>query len=210
MQYQSFREQVFETVMNANRAGLIRLSSGNISAYMQDGLVAITPGGIKYQEMSPGDISIVDLEGHLVDGPRPSSETPMHTAIYRNLPQVRAICHTHSPYAITFAMLGEDVPLVNLELMTCGAPIPVAPWACPGTPKAGEVTVEIFQRRPELKAILLRNHGLVAIGKNLAHAFEIAYDAEVGFQTYHQALQVGMPVALSPAQLAEIRAAYHS
>jgi L-ribulose-5-phosphate 4-epimerase len=209
MQHQATREQVFKTAMHANQVGLIRLSAGNISTRMEDGLVAITPSGIKYEDMVPLDISIIDLDGNPLDGPKPSSETPMHTAIYRNLPEVGAICHTHSPYAITFAMLGDDIPLVNLELMACGAPIPVAPWACPGTPRAGEVTVELFQHRPGLRVVLLRNHGLVAIGRNLEHAFAMAYDAEVGFQAYHQALQVGRPVALTPGQLAEIKAAYH-
>lgn len=180
MKYQAAREQVFETVQEANQVGLIRLSAGNISARIDPELVAITP----------------------------SSETPMHTAIYRNLPDVQAICHTHSTYAICFAMLGQDVPLANLELLVVGAPVPVASWACPGTSKAGEVTVEIFRNRPALKAILLRNHGLVTIGKNLEHAFGMAYDAEVGFQTYHQALQVGQPNALNEAQVAEIKARY--
>jgi ribulose-5-phosphate 4-epimerase/fuculose-1-phosphate aldolase len=210
MNYQSAREQVFETVKEAERVGLIRLSAGNISSRVNPELVAITPTGVKYRHMKPADVSIVDLDGKKVDGLPPSSETPMHTAIYRNLPDVQAICHTHSPYAICFAMLGEDVPLANLELMVLGAPIPVAPWTCPGTPKAGEVTVEIFRNRPALRAILLRNHGLVAIGKNLEHAFEMAYDAEVGFQAYHQALQVGQPNALNDAQVAEIKARYFS
>lgn len=93
--------------------------------------------------------------------------------------------------------------------MACGVPIPVAPWVCPDTLRAGEVTVEIFQHRPGLRVVLLRNHGLVATGRNLEHAFAMAYDVEVGFQAYHQALQVGRPVALTPGQLAEIKAAYH-
>ena len=209
MDYDSIRTQVFETVKEANRVGLIRLSAGNISARFDENLVAITPSGIKYNRMRPEEIAIVDLAGSLLAGLPASSETPMHTAIYRHLPQVQAICHTHSPFAISFAMLGEAVPLVNLELMVLGAPIPVAPWACPGTPRAGEVTVEIFRQRPELKAILLRNHGLVAIGGSLEQAFEMAYDAEVGFQTYHQALQVGQPVVLSEEQVEEIKARYH-
>ena len=209
MQFETIRTQVFETVLEANAAGLIRLSAGNISARFDENRVAITPSGIKYKRLQPEQISIVDLDGNHLDGPPASSETPMHTAIYRNLPQVQAICHTHSPFAISFAMLGEEVPLVNLEMMVLGAPIPVAPWACPGTPKAGEVTVEIFRQRPELKAILLRNHGLVVIGKNLEHAFEMAYDAEVGFQTYHQALQVGQPLVLNARQVQEIKTRYH-
>jgi len=209
MEYATIRNQVYETVMEAHRVGLIRLSAGNISARFDQNLVAITPSGIKYKHLQPEQISIVDLDGNLLDGPSASSETPMHTAIYRHLPRVQAICHTHSPYAITFAMLGEPVPLVNIELMVLGAPVPVAPWTCPGTPKAGEVTVEIFSQRPELRAILLRNHGLVAIGKSLENAFEMAYDAEVGFQTYHQARQVGTPAVLNESQVLEIKTRYH-
>lgn len=209
MKYKSAREQIFETVMKANQVDLIRMSAGNISARIENGLIGITPGGIKYQNMKVEDISIVDLDGNLIDGLKPSSETPMHTAIYRHLPEVKSICHTHSTFAITFAMLRRDIPVANLELVVCGAPIPVAPWACPGTPKAGEVAVEIFSNRPGLKVLLLRKHGLVAIGSSLDHAFDMAFNAEVGFRAYYQALQIGKPEPITAEQLAEIKAVYH-
>ncbi len=209
MIYQFIREQVLETVLKAVEANLIRLSAGNISTRAEDGLVAITPSGVKYRGMLAEDISIIDLNGELIDGPPPSSETPMHTAIYRNVPHVNSICHAHSPYAITFAMLGDDIPAVNLELMFCGAPIPVAPWACPGTPTAGEIAVAIYKQRPELKVLLLRQHGLVAIGENLENAFDMALNAEVGCQTYYQARLLGQPLSLTHEQLAEIREAYN-
>jgi len=208
MKYQSIRKQLFETVIKANEVDLIRMSAGNISTRAGEGLVAITPSGVEYRQMKLEDISIVDLEGNLIDGLTPSSETPMHTAIYRNLSEVEGICHTHSSYAITFAMLGEEIPVVNIELMACGAPIPVAPWACPGTDKAGEVTVELFKSHPDLKVVLLRNHGLVSIGKDLDHAFTMAFNAEVGFQAYHQAIMVGKPQPLTETQLAEIKTIY--
>jgi len=208
MKYQSIRKQLFETVIKANEVDLIRMSAGNISTRASEGLVAITPSGVEYRQMKLEDISIVDLEGNLIDGLTPSSETPMHTAIYRNLSEVEGICHTHSSYAITFAMLGEEIPVVNIELMAYGAPIPVAPWACPGTDKAGEVTVEIFKSHPDLKVVLLRNHGLVSIGKDLDHAFAMAFNAEVGFQAYHQAIMVGKPQPLTETQLAEIKTIY--
>ncbi|MGB2896836.1 MAG: class II aldolase/adducin family protein [Anaerolineales bacterium] len=206
--YQSIREQLLETVIKANEVDLIRLSAGNISLRTGKDLIAITPSGVKYHQMKVEDISIVDVDGILVDGLTPSSETPMHTAIYRNLPEVGGICHTHSSYAITFAMLEEEIPPANIELSACGAPIPVAPWACPGTPQAGDVTVELFRNRPDLKVVLLNKHGLVAIGRDLDHAFDMAFNAEVGFRTYHQALMVGNPQPLSSAQLEEIKAVY--
>ncbi|MDF1515034.1 MAG: class II aldolase/adducin family protein, partial [Anaerolineae bacterium] len=124
-------------------------------------------------------------------------------------PDIGSIYHTHSTFAITFAMLGNTVPRANTELLVCGAPIPVAPWACPGTAQAGKVTLKIFTERPELKVILLRKHGLVAIGADLDHAFKMAFNAEVGMQCYHQALQLANPEPISDEQLAEIRAVYY-
>lgn len=209
MDYTQIREQVYRTVIKAVNNGLIRLSAGNISTRTADGLVAITPSHISYDVLRPDDIVVVDVNGRPVDGRhKPSSETPMHTAIYRDLPQVGAIVHTHSPYAITFATLGKSVPMVTIELFVCGAPIPVAPWACPGTPKAGKVAVEEFQKRPELKVCLLRNHGLVAIGSHLDHAFEVAYNAEIGMQVYHQAVQIGEPELITQDRIEEILAVY--
>jgi len=209
MSYEAVRQEVYNTVMKAVDCGLIRLSAGNISARTSDGNVAITPAGIKYDVLTPDQIAIVDLRGNHIDGPcRASSETPMHTAILRNLPEVGAVCHTHSPYAMTFAVLGKEIPLINLELLVCGAPIPVAEWACPGSAGAGEVTVDIFKSRPNLKIMLLRNHGLVAIGKNLGQAFELAFDAEIGAQVYYQALQLGTPATITDAQVEEIFKVY--
>jgi L-fuculose-phosphate aldolase len=209
MNYRQIREQVYETVIKIQDAGLTRLSAGNVSARTEDGLVAITPTAVKYDTMSPQDIAIVDLQGKPVDAPRkPSSETPMHTAILRHFPAVNAICHTHSPHAIAFSMAAEEVPVANIELLLCGAPIPVARWACPGTTGGADVAVEIFSQRPGLKVFLLRKHGLVAIGDSLSQAFEFAYDAEVGMQAYYYALSIGKPTPLTPEQVAEVQRRY--
>jgi ribulose-5-phosphate 4-epimerase/fuculose-1-phosphate aldolase len=209
MKYKIIREELYETVMKAKEAGLIRLSAGNISVRTNDGLVAITPSSIKYDVLKPEDLIVVDLDGNIVDGDKkPSSETPMHTAILNHLPDVAAVCHTHSPYAITFAVAGIEVPTASVELFAVGAPIPVAPWACPGTPKAGEITVDVFKKNPGLKICLLRNHGLVAIGPSLEKAYEFAFDAEVGMQTYYQALQLGKPGLITKESQEEIRTVY--
>lgn len=209
MPYAEVRRHLYRTVMKAVDCGLIRLSAGNLSVRTADGHVAITPAGIKYDVLTPEQIAIVDLDATHVDGPcRASSETPMHTAILRRLPAVGAVCHTHSPYAMTFAVLGEPIPRINLELLVCGAPIPVAEWACPGSEAAGEVAVVTFSRRPELRAMLLRNHGLVAIGLDLDQAFELAFDAEVGAQVCYQARQIGQPIELTDEQVQEVHAVY--
>lgn len=209
MQFANIREQICAMVQTAVEANLVYLSAGNISLRIDDNVVAITPSGIKYTALQPDHIAIVDLDGNPIDAPyNPSSETPMHTHLLRKLPDVNAIFHTHSSYAITFAMLGKPIPVVNLELFVVGAPIPVAPWACPGTEAPGEAASNLFVAHPDLKVVLLRNHGLVAIGKTLEQAFDMAFDAEQGLKTYHQSLQIGQPMALSETQMDEIRAVY--
>lgn len=205
MNYFEIRQEVLAVVNKAVASGLVRLSAGNFSMRTADGNVAITPSGIKYDKLKGGQIAIVDLDGNHIDGPcKASSETPMHTAILRNLPHVGAVCHTHSPYAMTFAVVGQEIPMVNTELLVVGAPIPVAEWASPGSSAGGEVTVDIFRARPELKVMLLKNHGLVSIGQNLDQAYEYAFDAEIAAQVYYQALQVGQPIVLTPAQVQEV------
>jgi L-fuculose-phosphate aldolase len=209
MNYHDIQDQVYETILKLRDAGLTRLSAGNVSARTEDGLVAITPSAVKYDVLSPADIAIVDLDGRVIQAAKkPSSETPMHTAILRNFPNINAICHSHSPYAIAFAMLGEEVPAANIELWQCGAPVPVAPWACPGTEAGARVAVQIFRERPGLKVFLLRKHGLVSVGDSLNSAFEYAYAAEIGMQAYYYALTLGKPEPLTPQQIEEIKRAY--
>lgn len=209
MDYQEQREQLHEYIQLGCREGLIRLSAGNFSLRIDPDLAAITPSGVLYRSMTPGDISIIDLNGKLITGPRPSSETPMHTALYRALPRVKSICHTHSHYAMVFAQLGLDIPLISIELLVCGAPLPVAPWATPGTQGAGEVAVDVFRSRENLKALLLRKHGLVAIGGSLDEAYSIATNAEIGMEVYFRARLLGDVPPFTPEQLDEIRRVYN-
>ena len=208
MNYQDSKEKLIEYVHRGCEDGLIRLSSGNFSLRIDEKLAAMTPGGILYRSMEVDDISIIDLDGNTVDGPAPSSETPMHTAIYKQIPRIKAICHTHSIYAMILAQLEQDIPLISIELMVCGAPIPVAPWATPGTAQAGEVTVEIFQKREALKVLLLRKHGLVAVGQSLDEAYNMASSAETGFEVYYKARLLGEVNSFSPNQIKEIEQVY--
>lgn len=210
MQFSELRDQVYETTMMLCEAGLIRLSTGNISARDNAGHVAITPSGLLYSRMQASDMTIIDLNGAVVDGHlAPSSEFPMHTAIYRQLPKVRAVVHTHSLHAIAFATSGVEIPVICTEILQIGGPVPVAPYACPGTTESGRVACEIFALRPSLKALLLCNHGVVAIGADLDQAFRAAWNCEVGAQIYLAARQTGRePVSLTSEQIAEIYRVY--
>ncbi len=202
MNYQPYREKILEIAMKAKEAGLVRLSAGNFSIRTEDGNLAITPTGIKYELLKPDDVAIINMDGELIDGCfKPSSESPLHLAIVRNMPQVQAVCHTHSSFAVTFAILGKEIPIVNMEMLICGAPIPVAPWARPGSPALGEGVIKLLQARPKLKGILMQNHGLVTIGKDLDQAFEFALNLEVGARAYHQACLIGEPIVLTEEQV---------
>ena len=203
--YSKIRSALHDTVMEAVEANLIRASAGNISIRTKDGHMAITPASIKYKNLKPQQIAIVDLDGNHIDGPnKASSETPMHTAIFRKCPHINVICHTHSVYAMTFAVLGEEIPMINTEIFVCGGPIPVAKWASPGSEEAGKVCVKIFNKRPTLKAMQLRNHGTVAVGATLDEALARASDVEVGAQVYYQARQIGKPLVINAKQRQEI------
>lgn len=209
MNYSDARLQVFDTVHKVLAAGLIYLSAGNISLRVGEDALAITPGALLYDEMRAEDIAIMGLDGTSIDAPlAPSSEMPMHTRLLREFDDIHAIVHTHSIYALTFAMLGETVPVANTEIYFVGGPIPVAPWACPGTETPGSEAVTLFREHTGLKVVLLRNHGLLAIGANLQDAYSAAYTAERGLQAYYQSLQIGKPILLSSAQIDELKTRY--
>ncbi len=208
MEYVDHREKLLDFIQQGCRDGLIRLSAGNFSTRINNELVAITPSNILYRNLKVEDISIINLDGGRVDGPVPSSETPLHSTIYRTIARAQSICHTHSVYAMVCSMLGEEIPLISLELMACGAPIPTIPWAAPGTAQAGLIATEALKSREDLNVILLRQHGLVAIGGTLDEAYNRAYNAEIGLEVYYKVLLAGNPQPFTAHQVSEIRKVY--
>ena len=137
MSHEDIKKRVYDATLNLYHVGLIRLSAGNISARIDDHLAAITPRSRLYDIMKAEDISIVSLDGKLVEGEfKPSLETPLHTAIYRELPEVGAVVHTHSIYAMTFAASEKPLPLLGVEALAArskGA-VPVARYVPQGLP----------------------------------------------------------------------------
>jgi L-ribulose-5-phosphate 4-epimerase len=207
MSHEDIKKRVYAATLDLYHTGLIRLSAGNISARIDDHLAAITPAGRSYDILKAEDISIVSLDGNLVEGDfQPSSETPLHTAIYRELPEVGAVVHTHSIYAMTFAASEKPLPLLGVEGLAAhskGA-IPVAGYVAPGSSRSGEVVMEVFRVNPGLQALLLRNHGLLAVGPNVETAWQTAYKIETAAQVAYQAYALGKPVELTSEQVQEI------
>jgi L-ribulose-5-phosphate 4-epimerase len=205
------RNEVLKTALALYERDLIQLTSGNVSARVDANTVAITPTSLSYEQLQPEDIVLVDLEGHVVEGEHlPSSELPMHLAVYQAMPEVQAVTHTHSIYALAFAVAGKSIPVVSLEGLGVGGAIPVARYACPGTRAQGEVAVEALQGPPRLSGCLLQNHGLLATGKSLSQAYATAYKMELAAQVYYMACQIGAPRLLSPVEIDEIMAVYQA
>lgn len=191
--------------------GLAVVTAGNISARdPESGLIAVTPSGRPYPSMTAHDIAIVDPGGRLVRGEhRPTSELPLHLAIHADDPGVRAIVHTHSPYAAAFSVARRPIPLVCNEGLFVGAPrVEVTGFAPPGTEQVGRTAVELLRRLPGAQAFLLANHGVVALGSSVGAAYDLAAQVEWEARIYHLALQIGEPHVLTRAQMDEILAVY--
>lgn len=181
MKYEDIRRQVLTAIRQASAQGLIHGTSGNISVRDREaGVAAITPSGRPYDTMEPGDIAIVTLDGEWVDGPyAPSSETPMHTAVYRARPDVGAVVHNHALFCTVMAMAVDELP-PSTPPQAEFAPIRVVPFAVPGS-RALAASVAAALGTDGL-AVLLRNHGSLCCGRDLPAAMTAAAYVEEAAQ----------------------------
>ena len=207
MSHQSLREEVARVAKLLIESGLVTGTSGNVSARTPDGDVLMTPSGIDYEEMEPGDVVLVDVDGKVLEGSLgPSTETPMHTGIYRARADVGAVVHTHSVFATTLACLGWTIPPVHYMLTTLSedGEIPLAPYTTYGTEKlAGHAAEALGEDR---NACLLQNHGTIAVGDSPGEAFSRTVVLEEMAEIYYRTRSVGEPVLLSPEQVGEVAA----
>lgn len=170
-------------------------AGGNLSIYDRaSGRVAISPSGIEYFDLQPEDVVITDLGGQVIEGQyTPSSELGFHLALYRQRPDINAVLHTHSVYATTIACLGWEIPAVHYLVGFSGHKVPLAPYATFGTP---ELAHNVATGIGDYNAVLLANHGLVAVGADLGRAFNTAEEIELVARIYYQTKSVGKPVIL--------------
>ena len=190
---QDVRERVVETALRMYTEKLVSGTSGNVSEFDREtGLIAITPSGMDYTRIHSGDIVLLDLDGAVREGGKPSSEWRLHAEIYKAFTDVNAVIHTHSPYATAFAVLREGIPPVLTEMLQFfGGGIPLAEFALPGTPQVGLNAVTVMAKS---HCCLLANHGVVAAGKTHKEAWLRAAYAEDAARVYHLAKQLGAPV----------------
>ena len=181
--------------------GLVTGASGNISVRRGD-LVAVTPAGMMLDRVEPADCPVVNLSSQLVEGEwAPSSETPMHLALYEATPAA-AIVHTHSTYAAVVATTMSELPPVHYNTLLLGGVVKVAEYATYGTPELAENVRRAMEGGK--RAALMANHGGVAIGRDLDEAFENARLLEWLCGVYVRAKMIGEPRVLTDAELAKV------
>ncbi|MDD2978359.1 MAG: class II aldolase/adducin family protein [Hespellia sp.] len=194
------RELVSEVLNTAKRAykeQLIAGTSGNVSAlYKEKNWMVITPSGYDYSIMEEKDIVITDLEGNIIEGiHKPSSEWRMHAEVYKNVSYVGAIVHTHSPYASSFAVLRKEIPVILVEMLILfKGSLKVSPYAKQGSKEVGTNAVPFLK---EQTACLMANHGVLAVGENVAQAYTNSVYVEDIAKIYHMALEVGEPTTIT-------------
>lgn len=191
------KQAVLQTAKKAYDEKLMAGTSGNMSVYSPgERLMVITPSSYDYSIMEVQDIVVVDLDGNVAEGRhKPSSEWKMHAEIYRHLPHVGAVVHTHSPYATSFAVTHQEIPVILIEMIPfLKGKLEVSAYAKQGSAQVGLNAVPILQRK---NACLMANHGVVAVGGTLEEAYINSVYTEDTAKIYHMALASGqMPVVI--------------
>jgi Ribulose-5-phosphate 4-epimerase and related epimerases and aldolases len=204
------RKEIAEYGRKMSSSGLSKGTSGNISIYdPETGYMAISPSGLGYFDTEPEDVVVMDLKGNIIDGSRkPSSEHGLHTVMYLNKPDARAVVHTHSTFCTTLACLNTPLKAVHYVIGGAGsATIPCAEYATFGTPELAENVAKAIGKS---KAVLLANHGLVTSGPSLAKAFGLAVNLEFVAEMQWRASCMGTPVVLSDAEMDTVMESFKS
>jgi L-fuculose-phosphate aldolase len=194
------RELVVEYGKKMAAKGLVTGTNGNISVLnRQEKLYAISPTGIDYELINPEDVVVMDLNDQVVDSARkPSSEYRLHSVFYSSREDVGAVVHTHSPYATTIACLNRDLPAVHYTIAHAGKVVPCAPYATFGTKELADSACKVMNSG---SAVLLANHGLLAVGEDIIKAFNVATEIEYLAGLYYRASSIGTPVIIPDREM---------
>jgi len=192
------------------RSGLVVWTAGNVSARLPGtDLMVIKPSGVDYDHLGPENMVVCDLDGNVVEGGlAPSSDTAAHAYIYRHLPHVGGVTHTHSTYAVAWAARGEAVPCVLTAMADeFGGAIPVAPFALIGSDAIGRAVVDTLCGSTS-PAVLVQNHGPFTIGRTARDAVKAAVMCEDVCRSVHIARQLGEPLPIAPDDIASLHDRY--
>ena len=200
MLLEKLREIVWKCNLELPKNDLVKMTSGNVSGRDPEaGLVVIKPSGYSYEEMTPAHMVVVDLEGRVVEGDfKTSTDTDTHLYVYRHRADVFGIVHTHSPYATSFAVLGQPIPACLTASAMVGGEVPLGAYAPIGGEAIGQ---EIVNKIGRARAIIMQNHGVFTIGNSAQQATKMAVEVEEIAKITHLAMLRGQPVVLSPSQV---------
>ena len=185
---------------------LVCSTGGNVSARdPESGYIVIKPSGVSYAELSPDSLVVVDEQGRKIEGKfKPSSDTASHLYIYKNMPEINGIAHTHSPYATAFAAAEKPIPVLFTETAEeFGGEIPLSEFVLIGDEAIGEQVVKFGSKT---KAIVLRRHGIFTIGASPEKAVDLAILAENSAFTAWLSIHLSPPTPLSEK---DIQALYY-
>jgi L-fuculose-phosphate aldolase len=186
------REQVATACRHLAATGLVPRTGGNVSVRAGERL-AITPTGAELATLAPADVTLVDLDGRLIDGDlAPTSELDMHLAVYDRY-GAGAVVHTHAPVSTALSCVLDELPCVHYEMLMLGGPVRVAPYETFSTPALAAAAVEALDGRT---AALLANHGTIAYGTDLDAAMRATELLEWAATVYWRAAQIGTPRVL--------------
>lgn len=197
--YSKQKRLIIHTALEIKQSGLISLSGGNVSMRMPNGHILITPSGTSYETMKARDVVVIDSKGNRIEGKlRESVDTVALLYIYEHMPKVNAIIHTHQPYATAVGLLSDVFPaaVTTLANVTLGE-VNVAPYCSAASLDMGVQTVNYIGER---RAVILKHHGVIAIGKDLKEALYAAVYMEDAAKTYLAAKAAGEPAIMTEEQ----------
>ena len=195
------RQPLIDTARAMQGLGLNKGTSGNVSVRHDNGFY-ITPTGLAYATLSPEDIPLMQMDGSHSGLRKPSSEWRFHRDLYAARPEIGAVVHAHSPFAVTLACLRREIPPFHYMIARFGGDtIRCADYALFGTQALSDAALLAMQGR---KGCLLANHGLLVAGRNLSEALALAVELEELCEQYWRACQLGEPVLLNSAEMAAV------
>ena len=208
MMLEELRKVVYKANMDLQKHGLVVGTSGNASARdPETNLVVTKPSGMDFHQLTPENLVVVDLDGNVVEGDlKPSVDIPSIVYVLKRRDDVHGVVHTHSPYATTFAIRGEEIPiLTTTHSALFGVPVPVSDYATIGEEEIGE---QILNHVGDGTAVLVRSHGVFTIGKDVNRALRSAMYVEESAEVAHLAMLRGPVAPLEDHVVAQMREWY--
>lgn len=200
MLYQEARQAIIDYCIRMCAEKLSLGTSGNISIRIGDHVV-ISPSAVPYADLTPDMVPIIDLNGNVVEGHyKPSSETPLHTLIYRET-DARAVIHTHPVYGVVLGSLRDETPLIHYMVAPMGGAVRVAPYAKFGTQ---ELADNVLAAAKDRSAVLMQNHGAIAWGNDLESAYSKCKYLEWCCEVWCKAAAIGDPHLLTTQEVQEV------